>query len=74
MGIPRIDWLERLGLQSKEMKEYAFYDTSLNENIENAFQALALDEHRGPFAPAVWEKPRGSRTVSISPLDLRVWS
>lgn len=43
-------------------KEYSFYDTSLNECIENAFQALALDEERAPFAPALWEKPRGSTT------------
>jgi Uncharacterized alpha/beta hydrolase domain (DUF2235) len=43
-------------------KEYGFYDTSLNERIENAFQALALDEQRAPFAPALWEKSRGSTT------------
>src|SRR5436190_21656959 len=50
------------------MKEYTFYDTTLGLCIENAFQALALDEHRPPFAPAVWEKPRGSTTVSCSQL------
>ncbi len=44
------------------MKEYSFYDTSLHECVENAFQALALDEERAPFAPALWEKPRGSNT------------
>lgn len=43
-------------------KEYSFYDTSLNECIENAFQALALDEERAPFCPTLWEKPRGSTT------------
>lgn len=43
-------------------KEYSFYDTTLNECIENAFQALALDEERGPYTPALWEKPRGSTT------------
>jgi Uncharacterized alpha/beta hydrolase domain (DUF2235) len=43
-------------------KEYRFYDTSLHECIENAFQALALDEERAPFAPALWEKPRASTT------------
>jgi hypothetical protein len=48
------------------MKEYSFYDTTLGLGVENAFQALALDEHRGPFAPALWEKPRGSNTVSHS--------
>ena len=44
LGIPRIPWLERLRLQTRSTKEYLFYDTSLNDRIENAFQALALDE------------------------------
>lgn len=55
LGIPRIPVLESLGLQSKNVRQYAFYDTRLNPNIENAFQALALDEHRAPFSPALWE-------------------
>jgi len=62
LGIPRIEWLERLHLQTKSTKEYLFYDTALNDHIENAFQALALDEHRAAFSPAVWEKPRGNET------------
>ncbi|KAI5465661.1 hypothetical protein BGZ63DRAFT_348553 [Mariannaea sp. PMI_226] len=33
-----------------------WYDTSLSDRIEHAFQALALDEHRPPFSPAVWER------------------
>ncbi|KAJ5698870.1 hypothetical protein N7462_000875 [Penicillium macrosclerotiorum] len=47
---------------------WRFYDTSLSNGIEHAFQALALDENRTSFAPAVWERPRNVRT------DLRqVW-
>ena len=42
LGIPRVEWLEKLRLQTKSTKEYLFYDTSLNNHIENAFQALAL--------------------------------
>lgn len=50
------------------MLTYKFYDTSLSNGIEYAFQALALDETRTPFAPAVWERPNNVRT------DLRqVW-
>lgn len=45
------------------MAEYAFYDTSLANCIENAFQALALDEKRQAFQPTVWEKLRGNETV-----------
>lgn len=45
-----------------------FYDTRLSNTTEYAFQALALDEDRTSFAPAVWERPDGVHT------DLRqVW-
>jgi uncharacterized protein (DUF2235 family) len=36
---------------------YAFHDTQLSPLIAHAFQALAIDEKRGPFEAAVWEKP-----------------
>lgn len=62
LGIPRIEWLERLHLQTRSTKQYLFYDTNLNNNIENAFQALALDEHRASFSPSVWAKPRNNTT------------
>lgn len=64
LGIPRVPVLERLGLQKKQVKEYMFYDTSLDNCIQNAFQALALDEHRASFIPAVWEKSKTNTTVS----------
>lgn len=63
LGAPRVGKLQRIGLQSKESKEMAFYDTKLSNCIENAFQALALDERRSAFAPAIWEKPEGNRTT-----------
>ncbi len=31
-----------------------FHDTVLSNIVENAFQALAIDERRGPFVPALW--------------------
>ena len=62
LGIPRIGWLERMGMQTKSTREYLFYDTKLNDHILNAFQALALDEHRAAFSPAVWERPQGNNT------------
>ena len=65
LGIPRIEWLEKLHLQARSTKEYLFYDTSLDNCIENAFQALALDENRHAFVPAVWEKSRSSTTVRL---------
>lgn len=63
LGTPKIGWLSRLGLQSKSMKELAFYDTSLSDCIENAFQALALDERRYAFQPTLWEKLDGNETI-----------
>jgi uncharacterized protein (DUF2235 family) len=69
LGIPNIPLLSRLGLQPAS-REYKFYDTSLSGIIRHAFQALALDEHRGPFAPAVWER----KGLEKSTIDLRqVW-
>jgi uncharacterized protein (DUF2235 family) len=61
LGVPRVPFLENLGLQSRRMKDLRFYDTQLYDGIENAFQALALDEPRAPFMPTLWEK--GSRNT-----------
>ncbi|KAL9027664.1 MAG: hypothetical protein Q9196_003852 [Gyalolechia fulgens] len=62
LGIPRIGSLEKLGLQRRDTREFFFYDTSLDNCIENAYQALALDENRSAFTPAVWEKPPSNTT------------
>lgn len=62
LGIPRVGWLESLRLQAPGMHDYEFYDTRLHHCVENAFQALALDERRGPFSPALWEKREGDPT------------
>jgi hypothetical protein len=31
-----------------------FHDCNLSPIVENAFQALAIDERRGPFHPSIW--------------------
>jgi len=62
LGIPKVGWMESFGMQSRDMDKYQFYDTRLHPCIENAFQALALDEHRAPFSPALWEKRDNDRT------------
>ncbi|KAH9203400.1 hypothetical protein DL95DRAFT_321466, partial [Leptodontidium sp. 2 PMI_412] len=38
-------------------KRYKFFDPELKDNVDHAFQALALDEQRFDFYPAVWNKP-----------------
>ncbi|KAF2731749.1 hypothetical protein EJ04DRAFT_536408 [Polyplosphaeria fusca] len=63
LGTPRIGWLQKVGLQGAESREASFYDTKISNCVENAFQALALDEKRSAFSPAVWEKPEGNRTT-----------
>ncbi|KAI9698592.1 MAG: hypothetical protein M1820_007391 [Bogoriella megaspora] len=63
LGTPRIGWLEKAGIQTAQSKRQAFHDTRIDDCIENAFQALALDERRSAFQPAVWEKPPGNNTT-----------
>lgn len=36
---------------------YSFHDTKLSGIIENAFQAVAVDEHRKDYAPTLWDSP-----------------
>ncbi|KAK8082926.1 hypothetical protein PG996_001707 [Apiospora saccharicola] len=69
LGIPTIPFLEKLGI-NRSTVEFHWYNTSLSNHIEHAFQALALDEIRGPFSPAVWERNAESEDT----VDLRqVW-
>ncbi|KAK6865709.1 hypothetical protein PG995_002237 [Apiospora arundinis] len=55
LGIPTVPFLEKLGI-TRSTVEFQWYNTDLSTKIEHAFQALALDEIRGPFSPAVWER------------------
>lgn len=38
-------------------KKYAYHDIGLHDEVEHAYQALAIDERRRPFTPSVWERP-----------------
>lgn len=42
-----------------------FYDTKLSNHVLHAFQALALDETRGPFSPALWERTEDNTTTDL---------
>ncbi|WP_435157978.1 DUF2235 domain-containing protein [Amycolatopsis sacchari] len=35
-------------------RRWQFHDTKLTSTVAAAFQALAIDERRGPFRPAIW--------------------
>ena len=54
LGIP-ISWLRFL-----TRHKYEFHDVTLSSTVKNAYQALAIDEHRKAFRPAVWDTKRGA--------------
>lgn len=65
LGIPRISLFDKLGINTST-KEFNFYDTNLSDRIEHAFHVLALDEHRPPFRPTVWErKPDNNKATDL---------
>ena len=37
-------------------KRWSFHDVTLSSWVDNAFQALAVDERRKPFRPSVWDQ------------------
>ena len=42
--------------------QWRFTNTQISNKVENAFQALALDEPRYAFRPALWERIPGHNT------------
>lgn len=58
LGIPLrgLRWLTR--------HKYQFHDTELSGSVEHACHALAIDERRAPFKPALWHlQPKPGQTV-----------
>ena len=52
LGVPR---LIKIPFRSKR---WTFHDVKLSTYVDNAFHALAIDEHRKPFAPTLWEQQK----------------
>lgn len=50
------------GLLQLINKRWSFHDVTLSSWVDNAFQALAIDEHRKPFRPAVWERSGNAKS------------
>jgi uncharacterized protein (DUF2235 family) len=50
------DTVGALGIPGTQVcsQAYAFHETKLGDHVRHAFQALAIDERRGNFQPAVW--------------------
>ena len=60
LGIPSIGFIPH-----HPALEYTFVDTMVAPNVQHAFQALALDEHRLPFTPTIWETPSGRTDLDL---------
>lgn len=39
--------------------KYDYHDVKLNDTIQHAYHALAIDERRSPFKPNLWTRPAG---------------
>jgi uncharacterized protein (DUF2235 family) len=56
LGIPTgIAWLPP-ALVSRLNKRWEFHDVKLSSSVDNAFHAVAIDEHRPPFTPTLWQQ------------------
>ena len=44
---------------------YGFHDTSLGRVIENAYHAIAIDEHRKDYQVALWDPPKHGFTREV---------
>jgi hypothetical protein len=64
LGIPidglRIPFIERY---------WGFHDTQLSRYVRSAYQALAIDEQRGPFTPTLWRQHEAAEEQTLE----QVW-
>jgi uncharacterized protein (DUF2235 family) len=42
-------------IEALTRRRYQFHDVTLSACVQHAYQALAIDEHRSTFQPAIWE-------------------
>jgi uncharacterized protein (DUF2235 family) len=63
LGIPG-NYLSRLGRRRHE-----FHDVSLGSKIKRAYHALAIDERRKSFIPAIWDTTKSAPTQVVE----QVW-
>jgi len=50
-------------------KLWGFHDTELSTRVRFAYQALAIDEQRGPFRPTLWKKQQDATDQTLE----QVW-
>lgn len=68
LGIPEMTIFGFIKLFSQERTEYSFINTEVPSNVENAYQALALDERRKPFDCTLWESPKPGASTNLRTL------
>ncbi|OXM67445.1 MULTISPECIES: DUF2235 domain-containing protein [Amycolatopsis] len=61
LGIP----LSGLRLVNLVNRQWQFHDTELSSSIDAACQALAIDERRPPFRPALWRSSGRTRVEQV---------
>lgn len=69
LGVP-LGWARWVG-----KRLYDFHDTELSPRIRFAYHALAIDERRASFEPALWTRPKGygsRKDVTAQTLE-QVW-
>ncbi|ODQ52423.1 hypothetical protein SAICODRAFT_81792 [Saitoella complicata NRRL Y-17804] len=77
LGVPSLRHVDDEDVPEAAREAQAFFDVDLGEHVDYAFQALALDEHRRDFYPAVWKilKPEyyKARTKNIPQVVEQTW-
>jgi uncharacterized protein (DUF2235 family) len=63
LGIP-VTGIDRL-----TSRRFSFHDVTLNPHLPYAYQALAIDERREAYAPALWKRSASSRNRDVQ----QVW-
>ena len=65
LGVP----LGEVPILKKISSKWTFHDTKLSSTVDAAYQALAIDEERLPFKPAIWEPQADSKEQTVE----QVW-
>jgi uncharacterized protein (DUF2235 family) len=67
LGIPVLG--RRIGFARLINRRWGFHDTTLSRTVDLAYHALAIDEERGPFEPAMWHRQEKAHDQTLE----QVW-
>jgi uncharacterized protein (DUF2235 family) len=72
------DTVGALGIPSElfagfDATKYQFHDITLSSTVDNAYHALAIDEHRPQFKPSVWNESPNVKLNNINQNLEQVW-